>query len=155
MKLTNIASLLLAFPFTSHGATNELVELRERTRLIVNTVHCAHCHTPGLATTKQNALKVYDLSAPYWSSSMNDRQLRDFRRRLKDKLTPAELKVMGGDPKKEKPLSKDQVKIVDSFIEKELQHRRAEPLDRFHDLQREKYPEVSKILGLWINSLAK
>jgi hypothetical protein len=138
-------AVTFAVGVNSFGAPEHLLDLRERTRLLVNTRHCANCHTPDLPTAKAGALHVYDLSQPYWSAAMNDRQVKDFKRRIENTLSPAEVKVMGGSPK-EKPLSHSQRKLVDDFVKEELAYRKSAPGDRFREQQTEMYPEIYKLI---------
>lgn len=74
-------------------------------------------------------MKIYNLDKENWYSSMSERQLVDFRRRIFDKPTPAELKEMGGLPN-EQPLDKKQKELVSRFIDLEIENRRTNPFEQ-------------------------
>ena len=130
---------IIAWTFTAQATPDELIQLRKETQHIVQTVRCGSCHTPGLPTTNEKALKIYNLSSPFWSATMSDRQLRDFLRRVKDK--PME-------PDKEKDFSANELKTVETFVQNELLFRRDHPNDRFREVQSTKYSEAYKVFGL-------
>lgn len=123
----------------------DLMKIREQTRQVLRTSHCASCHTPGLSTTREEALHVYNLDHGYWSSTLSDSQLRDLQRRLKSPLTHPELKAMGGSGT-ERPLSKQQLRLVDDFFKREFENRRIDPVGRFRELQQAKYPHFFKVM---------
>ena len=144
MKQIAVA-LIFSMNLCAFGAPEHLQNLREKIRQLVNTRHCVNCHTPNLPTAMPGALHVYDLSKANWFATMSDRQLNDFKRRMKDTLSPAELKETLGNSN-EKPLLASQKKIVDDFVVEELAYRKSAPRDRFKEQQAEKYPEVLKLI---------
>jgi hypothetical protein len=127
-----IASLLLfsnLISIRTHGATPELVELREQTKAILNQRHCFNCHSPEGKRPLERAMKIYNLASNQWFNTMTDRQLLEFKGRILDKMSPEELKEMGGDPK-EKPLDNKQIAIVSRFIQREISNRKENPLEK-------------------------
>ena len=91
--------------------------------------HCFNCHSIEGKHPIERAMKVYNLDKENWFSSMSDRQLVDFRRRIFDKPTPAELKEMGGMAN-EQPLNQKQRVFVSRFVDLEIENRRTNPLEK-------------------------
>lgn len=123
--------LLLAVFFASSafGVSQELVEIRQQTKSLLSQRHCFNCHSPEGKRPLDRAMKVYNLGRENWFNSMSDRQLTEFQRRILDKMSPEELKEMGGSPK-EPPLANQQKRLVRRFVELELENRRVNPLER-------------------------
>jgi hypothetical protein len=128
------------------GAPHDVTVLREQSREIIKVISCGGCHTPDLSTTKRNALEVYNLAAPFWTASMTDRQLLDFLRRLKTQETIEEMRESGIDPTRGSA-SKEQIRIVSSFIDKEMQNRKLDPTTRFRQLQETQFPEFHSLFS--------
>lgn len=125
------------------AAPDELQELRERARLVMRKSHCAQCHIPGLDTTKEKALIIYNLNEINWSSSMKDRQL--VRMKGVANSTAEEVKEMRGNPVKNS-LSKKEREVLRYFVDAEMAYRKKYPEERFRDLEKRKFGEVYKVL---------
>lgn len=119
----------LFFSLTLNAAPPELIELRQQTKNLLMQKHCFNCHSIEGKRSIERAMKVYNLDKENWYSSMSERQLVDFRRRIFDKPTPAELKEMGGLPN-EQPLDKKQKELVSRFIDLEIENRRTNPFEQ-------------------------
>jgi len=75
-------------------ATGELQGVREQVRSFART-HCGTCHTASLPTAVPGALRIYNLDAGEWSSTLTATQLRNgFPRRLNGKLDDDGKKVL-------------------------------------------------------------
>ena len=140
--------LILLFIFSTKilAAPTQLIKLRSEIRQLILTRSCANCHTPNLSTTKLGALKIYDLSKVTWSATMNDRQIIDLRRRLKEKLSDEEILAMNRNPH-DKPLTSSQDFLLDEFVQKELQYRANYPKERFQELTNSSFLNLKKILN--------
>ena len=57
------------------------LELREQAREILST-HCGSCHIRGLKTANAQALRVFDLTAADFGTTMSPRQLESAKFRL-------------------------------------------------------------------------
>jgi mono/diheme cytochrome c family protein len=67
-------------------APSELQAVRDQVRGYART-HCGKCHIASLPTSLPAALKIYNLDAPEWSSTLTAGQLRNgFPRRLNRQL---------------------------------------------------------------------
>jgi hypothetical protein len=67
-------------------ASGELQQAREQVRGYAKT-HCGACHIASLPTAVPAALKIYNLDASEWSSTLTAEQLRNgFPRRLNGRL---------------------------------------------------------------------
>ena len=67
-------------------AAGDLQAARETVRGFAVT-HCGKCHVASLPTARPAALRIYDLDAPEWSSTLTAAQLRNgFPRRLNAEL---------------------------------------------------------------------
>jgi cytochrome c553 len=67
-------------------APGELQTVREQVRGYAKT-HCGRCHIASLPTALPAALKIYNLDATEWSSTLTATQLRNgFPRRLNGRL---------------------------------------------------------------------
>jgi hypothetical protein len=62
--------------------------LRDRARIVLEE-NCGSCHLPGLPTSRDAALAVYDLSELEWAARMSERQLKDAESRLASDLAPS------------------------------------------------------------------
>jgi mono/diheme cytochrome c family protein len=70
-------------------AASEMQQVREQVRAHAKA-HCGSCHTASLPTAVPAALKIYNLDAKEWSSTLTAAQLRDgFPRRLNGRLDDA------------------------------------------------------------------
>jgi hypothetical protein len=95
MRAVAVAALLLCAgcatgPLPSYErralAAPELKAVREQVRGYAKT-HCGTCHTASLPTAVPGALKIYNLDAEQWSSTLTSGQLRNgFPRRLTGRL---------------------------------------------------------------------
>ena len=75
-------------------APGELQGVREQVRSFART-HCGTCHTASLPTALPGALRIYNLDAAEWSSTLTAAQLRNgFPRRLNRQLDDAGKKVL-------------------------------------------------------------
>ena len=110
------------------AATPELIELRNQTKTILTQRHCFNCHSPNGNHPLEKAMKVYNLERNQWFNTMTDRQLVEFKKRILDKMSPDELKEMGGDSN-EKPLDSKLKIIVSRFVDLEISNRRENPLE--------------------------
>ncbi len=115
------------------AAPEDLTILREQAREVVKVITCGGCHTPGLSSAKPGALKIYNLHAPYWTATMSDRQLTDFKRR-----------IVAQDSSRATPR---QIQILSNFIDKEISNRAQDPTERFRQLQETKYPDFYKVFS--------
>ena len=137
----------LIFSAFAHDSTPpELRDLREQARLVMLKTQCAGCHTPGSGSTKQRALKIYNLSLHDWSSTMNDRQ---FGRLVA--ATDLEPDGFRGarDPHTDfpkKPLAKKDSDLLLKYIARESKFRNANPKARFDDKFRIENPTLSAML---------
>lgn len=99
-----------------------LIGLRDQTKGLLQSRHCYNCHSPQGRRPLAGAMKVYNLSKEDWFSTMSDRQLKEFQRRMLTHLNPDELNEMGGDPN-ETPLLPREARIVSDWVEAELASR--------------------------------
>lgn len=107
----------------------DLTVIQEQAREVMKVHTCGGCHTPGLASAKEGALKVYNLGAPFWAATMSDRQLPDFQRRFKA----------------QEGVSAEHKRVVIGFIDKEIRNRREDSSLRFRQLQESKFPDFYKM----------
>ena len=121
--------VLSAFASSAYPVSADLVELRHQTKRIVESRHCYNCHSPEAHNPLPGAMKIYNLGKEDWFSTMSDRQLKEFRRRMLTYLNPEELKEMGGNPK-EKPMAKSQEKIISNWVDAELANRHPNSLQQ-------------------------
>jgi hypothetical protein len=135
------AVLIYLLAGSAHAAPDGMMIFREQAREIVKSISCGGCHTPFLPTTKERALKVYNLAAPYWSATMTDRQLADFKSRLKGATTIEQGGRTPGTP------SEAQLQTLLKFVEKEQASRRADPTERFRQLQETKFPDFYQLFS--------
>jgi hypothetical protein len=143
--MSYLLTVLFSFGSISLAATPpELQELRESARLVMRKSHCAQCHIPGIGTTQEKALLIYNLNEINWSSSMKDGQLT----RIKGVAdsTVEEIKEMRGNPAKNNLTAKDR-EVLKTFVDAEMAYRQKFPEERFRDLEKRKYGEVYKVLG--------
>jgi hypothetical protein len=92
-----IIPFLFIFAQSAHALNHPSAEnLSEKVKKIVSVRSCAHCHTPGLPTTRSRALQVFDLSRDDWYSTMSHKQLSSFQYRLFVSLSPEEARELGG-----------------------------------------------------------
>jgi hypothetical protein len=139
--ITKLAFGLLFLNTSAHATPQDLLEMREQARHIVRSSRCMTCHVPNLSTSKEKALKVYNLDVTTWSSSMSDRQLTLFRSLISEPLTKAEMDELHIDSNT-KQLSKNEIQTIRKFVELELKNRKEFPNDRFQDLQRQQYSQL-------------
>jgi len=71
-------------------------DLPGEVKKIISNRSCAHCHTPGLPTTRKAALQIFDLSRDDSFSQMTSKQLKSFQNRLFTTLSPEEARELGG-----------------------------------------------------------
>ncbi len=103
----------------------ELNAIREKAREVL-TVHCGACHVPSSLFVKPEALKIYDLSHSDWAASLNQRQLEDLTRRLKDRvgMTPKELSyVMPKGAEIPRRPNAEEIQILQKFVTLEILKR--------------------------------
>lgn len=114
--------ILMLFSLNGIASPPELIELRGAMRNLLSSRHCMLCHTPGLSTAKDKALRIYDLSSEQWYSKLSERQLHKLEEMINTDNTRAELEDMGWK-KSEKPLTSSQKKTVSEFVKREIEYR--------------------------------
>lgn len=121
--------ILSAFVNSAYSVNADLVELRNQTKRIVESRHCYNCHSPEAHRPLASAMKIFNLGKEGWFSTLSDRQLKEFQRRMLTYLSPEELKEVGGNPN-EKPLARNQEKIISKWVDAELADRHPSSLQQ-------------------------
>jgi hypothetical protein len=136
---------ILIFAQISHATNSpppDLRDLRESARHIMRKSRCASCHIPGQATTKELALKVFNLDAKDWSSTMTDLQFEMVPTVASPSLTDNQAP---GTQRIDLLTKSEKVQLM-AFFEREKDYRKENPQARHRDIFKMKNPGMASIL---------
>ena len=95
-------------------AAEPYLDLREHARAVLSA-ECGTCHTRGLPTAKDGALKIFDLTRGDFADGLTEVQMASVRYRLKSDLKES------AAPRK---VSAEDQKRVSDFLDAELLRRK-------------------------------
>jgi hypothetical protein len=123
--------IFLMLSWHASAAPPELVELREGVRAMASSKSCVNCHMPGQPGALQRILDVYNLRNTFWSATLDAQRLTKFKDRMQDVLT-----------------SKTDMKLIETFVQKELEFRRSNPDELPRDIERNRRERALNELGI-------
>ena len=108
----------------------DLREIRQQARQLLQQKSCTGCHTPGLFTSQQRALDIYDLSKESWISSIQDLKLDSLITRAKQG-TGSLLEKSKPDAFEARslPFSQREIELISKVVKMEKDYRRENPVD--------------------------
>jgi hypothetical protein len=74
------------------AAAEPYLDLREQARTVLQA-ECGTCHTRGLKTAKEKALKVFDLTRSDFAADMSEAQLETAKSRFDSNVSKADLEL--------------------------------------------------------------
>tara|TARA_Y100000590_G_scaffold469954_1_gene660928 strand:+ start:3357 stop:3755 length:399 start_codon:yes stop_codon:yes gene_type:complete len=99
------AALLFVFLLLL-SSIGEGVERREDSFTVIRkrahdvlTKHCGSCHLPGLLTTNQNALKIFNLGTDSWFLNVDEKRMQAMLGRLKSRESMSQIELLHLSPK--------------------------------------------------------